>query len=61
MFDVWFARHDGFLYYATAEHGEPPAQAVLIKSVAQAYRRLRHKGIEIAQVGIADAEMLGLT
>lgn len=62
MYDVWFARNGGgFLYYALAKPGEPPFCLFPVKNAALAYKNLRLRGIKIAQVGITDSRMLGLT
>ena len=59
-FDLWFARDDkGQLWYTIAETGSAPdVLPVKIKTVHDAYRLIREAGCSIAQVGVADIEML---
>ena len=60
-YDVWFARHDGYLWYAWAEPDSPPMRFPRrAESVKDAFAWLSKAGIKTGQVGIADGEMLGL-
>lgn len=59
--DIWFARTVGAVWFSWAEPGHPPAvYPQRAKSVKEAVKWLNEAGIDIGQVGIADAGMLGL-
>ena len=59
--EVWLSRHEDKLYFVYSKPGEAPTMKPRqIKSVEQAYRPLRAKGIEILQVGICPPDMIGL-
>lgn len=59
--DVWFARHAGSIWYSWGEQGGPPMHFPRrAESVREAMKWIRGAGIKTGQVGIADAEMLGL-
>lgn len=61
LHDIWFARVDGYLWFAWAEPGEPPHTfPQRAKNVHAAFKWLKEAGIKIGQVGIADGDMLGL-
>lgn len=59
-FDVWFARDSkGKLWFNLSEPGYgPDTKPSPCKSVSHAYTLVRRAGHTIAQVGIADMEMI---
>lgn len=59
-FDVWFARDEnGDLWFNLADPGEAPdTSPSKCKSVRHALAKVRGYGHKVAQVGIADMEMI---
>lgn len=61
MYDLWICRAYNGYWFAWAKSGEAPHLSPRVaESVRDIYRVIRRAGLDIGQVGIADAEMLGL-
>jgi len=60
-YDVWFTRMNAKLVFTYADHdGAPLNKTYFCESVGQALAWMREHGLEIAQVGICPADMLGI-
>lgn len=59
--DIWFCRHNGFLYYGLANVDDYPYLVKRVDSVRAALDRFRTiKNLEFVTVGICSPDMLGL-
>ena len=60
LLDVWFCRHKGETWFSFATPGDAPMSAPRKGSVEYVFAWMRKRGYTVAQVGIADKDMLGI-